>query len=395
MKQVIRILSGLLILLSGQQLYAQQMTNAEKLSVPQSSAFKLVDISPTLIESPATPKAFGLGVLQSFSGDGWPQNYTAQFTPYWWALPKGRDVFNFIGVKRYKNGASPEVWKTNPFSALKFTNISIAFIKKDMVPDTVTTSQKVFSAGFRTTVIRAYGRGYAERLHALVDTLTQKQQADILDLVSSDPAYSAAVLSGDTATTARIIRQYTARKNEALSALMNRVKSQLVEKPVFQWDVSGAYATYGIADTTWKTGRAGIWSTVVFNAPLNAHRAGAVTTNYLSIAGYARYMYDAYAIEKGMIAHSNSVDVGGRLSLEFDPVSFGMEAIYRNYAVGDNLKSQRVVGFVNYRVAKDLYINGAFGNDFGLDKSRILALFGVVVGFGNEKLDMSKLPSAP
>lgn len=394
MKQLISLLCGLLLILTGQQLYAQQNATAEKLSVPQSSAFKLIDVSPTLIESPATPKAFGISVLQNFSGDGWPQNYAAQFTPYWWALPKNRDVFRFIGIQRFKNGTGPEVWKTNPFSALKFTSISIAFVKKDMVPDTATLSQKVFSAGFRTTVIRAYRRGYAERLHATVDTLTQKQQADILEAVDSDPAYNAAVLSGDTATTARIIRQYTARKNEDLLALMDRVKNQLTEKPLFQWEVAGAYATYGIADTTWKTGRAGIWSTVALNTPLNANRPGAVTTNYLSIAGYARYMYDAYALENSVITHSNSVDVGGRLSLEFDPISFGMEAVYRNYTVADNLKSQRIVGFVNYRVAKDMYINGAFGNDFGLDKSRILALFGLTLGFGNEKLDMSKLPAA-
>lgn len=394
MKQLICWLSLLLLLLSRQQLYAQEAP-AEKLSVPQSSAFKLVDISPTLIESPATPKAFGLSVLQNFNGDGWPQNYAAQFTPYWWALPKNRDVFRFIGIKRYKTGTAPEVWKTQPFSALKFTTISIAFIRKDMIPDSAGTNQKVFSAGFRSTLLRAYRKGYAERLHATVDTLTQKQQADILDAVNSDPAYGTAVQNGDTATIARIFRQYTARKNEALSALMARVKNQLTEKPLFQWDVAGAYATYGIADTAWKAGRAGIWSTFALNTPLNSNHPGATNTNYLSIAAYARYMYDAYALENGTITPANSVDVGGRLSFEFDPVSFGMEAVYRNYTVQDNLKSQRIVGFVNYRIAKDMYINGAFGNDFGLDKSRILAMFGVTFGFGNEKIDMSKLPAVP
>jgi hypothetical protein len=394
MKQPICWLSLLLLLLTGQKLYAQEAP-AENLSVPQSSAFKLVDVSPTLIESPATPKAFGISVLQNFNGDGWPQNYAAQFTPYWWALPKNRDVFRFIGVKRYKTTAAPEVWKTQPFSALKFTTISIAFIRKDMIPDTATISQKVFSIGFRSTLLRAYRKGYAERLHATVDTLTQKQQTDILDAVNSDPAYSTALQNGDTATLARIFRQYTARKNEALSALMSRVKNQITEKPLFQWDVAGAYATYGIADTAWKAGRAGIWSTFALNTPLNLNHPGAAQTNYLSIAAYTRFMYDAYALEKGMITPANSVDVGGRLSFEFDPLSVGIEAIYRNYTVQDNLKSQRIVGFVNYRIAKDMYINGAFGNDFGLDKSRILAMFGLTVGFGKEKIDVSQLPAIP
>ncbi|MBO9732085.1 MAG: hypothetical protein J7623_25815 [Chitinophaga sp.] len=392
MQSLTRLLSLLLLLLISQHLLAQEVP-AEKLSVPASSAFKLVDISPTLIESPATPKAFGISVLQNFNGDGWPQNYAAQFTPYWWALPKNRDVFRFIGITRQQTGTTKEVWKTQPFSALKFSSVSVAFIKKDMIPDTISTSQKVFSIGFRSTVLRAYRRGYAARLQETVDTLTQQQQADILNAVNADPAYNRAVQQEDTATIARIFREYTARKNETLSGLMSRVKNQLTEKPLFQWEVAGAYATYGIGDTTWKAGRAGIWSTVALNTPLNSHRAGAVNTNYFSIAAYTRYMYDAYALANGSITSANSVDVGGRLSFEFDPISLGMEAIYRNYTVGDHLKSQRVVGFVNYRVAKDLYINGAFGNDFGLDKSRILAMFGVTLGFGKEKIDMSKLPA--
>ncbi|NLR80405.1 hypothetical protein [Chitinophaga eiseniae] len=386
------LLTGLLMMGASQQLFAQE-TTADKLSIPQTSAFKLVDVSPTLIESPATPKAFGISVLQSFAGDGWPQNYTAQFTPYWWALPKKRDVFRFIGVKR-DTSRPAAAWKMQPFSALQFTNISVAFIRKDMIPDTSGLSQKVFSIGFHSTLVRAYRSSYATRLHALVDTLTQKQQADILDAVSSDPAYDAAVTSGDTATIARILRQYTTRKNEALTALMTRVKNQLTEKPLFQWDIAGAYATYGIADTTWKTGRVGVWTTLSLNTPLNFD-AAVPNTNYLSIAAYGRYMYDAYALEKGMVTGSNSFDLGGRLSFEFDPVSFGVEAVYRRYAVDEHLKSQRVVGYANYRIAKNIYINGAFGNDFGLDKSRILAIFGITLGFGNEKLDLGQLPPLP
>ena len=384
-------LTGLLLLFVcfGSHLYAQ-ISEAEKLSVPPSSAFKLVDLSPTLIETPVTPKAFGLGVLQSFSGDGWPQNYSAQFTPYWWLLPRDRDVYRFIGIKRTANATGKETWRNNPFSAFKFTSISIAFIKKDMIPDTADLSQKVFSIGFRSTIIRAYGVDYTKKLQAVVDTLTGMQQQDILDLVNSDTAYTRALLREDTATVARIIREYTSRKNESLTAIMTRVKAQLTAKPLFQWDVAGAYASYGIADTAWRTGRGGIWSTASLNTPLNHDQ-----TNYFSVAAYARYMYDAYAIEKDLITNSNSFDVGGRLSLEFDPVSFGVEAVYRNYVTAEALKSQRVVGYVNYRIGKDLYINGAFGNDFGLDKSRILALFGLNWGLGSEKLDMSGLAEKP
>ena len=379
----------LLFLCAGPRLYAQ-ISEAEKLSVPPSSAFKLVDLSPTLTETPATPKAFGLGVLQSFSGDGWPQDYSAQFTPYWWLLPKNRNVYRYIGIKRTTDAAGKETWRNNPFSAFKFTSISIAFIKKDMIPDTAALSQKVFSIGFRSTIVRAYGKAYTKKLHAAVDTLTRLQQQDILNLVNADTAYTRALLREDTATVARVIREYASRKNESLAGVMTRVKEQLAARPLFQWDAAGAYAAYGMADTAWRTGRGGVWSTASLNAPLNPDQ-----TNYFSVAAYARYMYDAYALEKDRIISANSFDVGGRLSLEFDPVSVGVEAVYRNYVSAQALKSQRLVGYVNYRIGKALYINGAFGNDFGMDKSRILALFGLNWGLGSERLDMSGLTEKP
>ena len=95
-------ISTLLLAVCCQTVFAQSEKEPDNKSVPQSSAFKLVDISPVLIETPVTPKAFGLGVLQSFeSGGSWPQNYSAEFTPYWWALPKNRDAYKFLGIRRH------------------------------------------------------------------------------------------------------------------------------------------------------------------------------------------------------------------------------------------------------------------------------------------------------
>jgi hypothetical protein len=46
------------------------------LAVPTSPAFIITDITPTLVQSPNTPKAFVLGVAQSYqqSGSSFPDN---------------------------------------------------------------------------------------------------------------------------------------------------------------------------------------------------------------------------------------------------------------------------------------------------------------------------------
>ncbi len=376
-------ISTLLLAVCCQTVFAQSEKEPDNKSVPQSSAFKLVDISPVLIETPVTPKAFGLGVLQSFeSGGSWPQNYSAEFTPYWWALPKNRDAYKFLGIRRHDHPVTKApVYRSSPFSALKMTNVSIAFLQKDLVPDSADARQKVFSAGFRTTVIRIYSSAYADKLNNIINGVRTMQAERIGGLVNY-PDFIAA--GDDPAKQAEATKKF-ARLGTAVDSLKKMIENHMAQKPAFQWDVAGAYATYGIADTAWRTGRVGFWTTASANLLLNANGESA-KQNYLTVSAYARYMYDNFASEKHLVTSSNSFDVGGRLAFGFDPLSLGFEAVHRNYAVEGELRSQRLIGFLNYRIGKDLYLNGAFGSDFGMDKSRILALFGLNWGFGNEKL---------
>lgn len=377
----------LLLLACGGPLSAQTAREPGQKAVPQSNAFKLVDISPTLIETPVTPKAFGLGILQSFDkSGGWPQNYSAEFTPYWWLLPKNRDAYRFLGIRRSQHPVTrADVYRSGPFSALKMTNVSVAFLQKDLLPDSADAAQKVFSAGARTTVVRLYSAAHNERLGAIISGIREYQSARIGELVN-DPDFIAA--GDDPAKQAEATKNFAKKKREAgdrIDSLQQLIQDHIAQKPAFQWDVAAAYAAYGIADTAWRTGRAGVWSTVSANVPLNA-RGESAKQNYLTVSVYGRYMYDRYALEKGVLAAAGSFDIGGRASLELDPLSLGVEAVHRDYAVEGNLRSQRVVGFLNYRLGKDLYLNGAFGSDFGIDRSRILALFGLNWGFGNETL---------
>ncbi|MCE7057978.1 hypothetical protein LZF95_25055 [Algoriphagus sp. AGSA1] len=362
---------------------------AENKAVPHSSAFKLVDVSPTLIETPTTPKAFGLGILQSFDqSGGWPQNYSAEFTPYWWALPKNRDVYKFIGIRRTEDPVTKsEMYRSSPFSALKMTNISIAFLQKDLVPDSVDSAQKIFSAGLRTTIIRVYTGAYNEKLSTIINEIRNFQATRMAERID-DPDIIAAQLSGDKEKLAQAITRYSEKTREEVEKMVLRIQNHITQKPVYQWDLAAAYASYGIADTTWKTGRAAIWTTQSVNLLLNAQGESS-KQNYLTISGYSRYMRDNFALKEGGIVRSNSFDIGGKLTLELDPISLGIEAIHRNYELEGDLLSQRVIGFLNYRIAKDIYLSGAFGNDFGLDKTKIMALFGLNWGFGSEKLTFS------
>ena len=106
------IISGALIFF-GVNVSAQEVNNSVKLkdlAVPNSPAFIIADITPSLVQTPNTPKSFVFGLAQSYqqSGDGFPQNYSAEFAPYWWLKPKDRNVYTMLGLKT-KTNASKQV----------------------------------------------------------------------------------------------------------------------------------------------------------------------------------------------------------------------------------------------------------------------------------------------
>jgi hypothetical protein len=363
-------------------LSAQNIIDPANLTVPQSSAFKLMDVSPELIESPGTPKAFGLGILQSFNNSSlWPQNYSASFSPYWWVRSDKRSFFNFAGIDEKADGNNRR--KYHPFNDIKFTDISVAFLQKNVIPDSANTNNKIFSVGFRTTILKIYQKDYATELGNLTDAWHKKALKNMDAIVEQNLQYRAAIFAGDTA----MQRAIRTRMQDSLRLISSEenveglVDQKLLQKPILQWDIAGAYAVYGIGDTSWQTGRSGAWTTLALNVPLSKK-----SNNYLSFTGYARYMYDAYALNEGILTHSGSFEAGGKVALTVDAFKIGVEAIHRNYQTADELKSQRVVGVLNYRVSKSFYVNAAFGNDFGMEKPKILAMLGISLGLSKEAL---------
>src|ERR1700758_4179615 len=85
------------------------------LAVPSSPAFVITDVTPTLVQDPGTPKSFVLGIAQSFqnSGTGFPNNYSAEFAPYWWIDPKGRNIYQFLGLSGVVTNGK-KTWRENP-----------------------------------------------------------------------------------------------------------------------------------------------------------------------------------------------------------------------------------------------------------------------------------------
>lgn len=355
----------------------------KELAVPNAPVFILTDIAPTLTQTSNTPKEFVLGVAQSFqsSGNSFPQNYSTEFTPYWWLKPKSRDVYSFVGLKTMTDARTNKsmVVGENIFSGLKFTSFSLAFLNKDMIPDSATASQKIFALGLKTTIIKVHLKSYSEKMDKMLNKWHDAAQEELNDGIA------AIAMERDPVKKKQLIKEFANLRPKQTDDIVQEINDLINEKPIFSWDVAAAYATYGIGDSSWQTGRKGAWTTLATYIPLS--KGDAATKSYLAVNIAGRYLYDSYyKNELGIVEKANSVDFGGRAGLEFDRISFGCESLYRYYN-GKSGSANRTVGYINYRISDNLYINGAFGKSFE-STNKLVALFGINWGFGSESVGL-------
>ena len=365
--------------------YSQSVDNEVKLSdlaVPTSPAFIITDISPSTFQTPTTPKSFILGLVQSYeeSSDGFPQNYSAEFAPYWWLNPAKRNVYSFLGIENPRANSADSVAKENPFSGLKFTTVSLAFLKKDLIADTLDNAQKMFSLGVRTTILKFHNKKYAAAINAKVKEWHRLTQLEIAVVQEK-------LTRASDAERAELLQEFTNFKPKNTAAKLKEISELIAQKPLFSWDIAGAFATYGVGDSTWKAGRTGVWTTLSTYLPLGKEKE--IQKNYFNLNLVVRYLRDNYhGNEEGVLSRANNLDVGGKIALEINKLSIGYEALFR-YVDGKGSPQNRNVGIINYRIADNIYLNGAYGENFDLP-GKLVALFGITWGIGSETV---KLPN--
>jgi len=351
------------------------------LAVPSSPAFVITDITPTLVQNPATPKAFVLGVAQSYqqSGTGFPNNYSAEFTPYWWLKLHSRSVYNAQGIHRSKRDTTK--WVTDPTAGLKYTSISTAFVNKDLIPDTSKAAQRVFAVGIHATLLKIHRRGYAQKLKNSIaqwHTDAQKEfdnNAEMLDSLQNLPDPT------DAKARERIYKKYSQKDTPRL---LTNINALIEEKPLFNLDLAGAYSAYGVTDQKIRTGRVGGWATLSSYIPFSKQ---VDNKNYFEITASARYLSDHFQKnDQDQIVRADNTDIGGKAGFSFSQLSIGVESLYR-HTKGINGGSVRTIGIINVKLAENLYINGAFGKDFA-GPNKLISAFGINWGFGTEKVDL-------
>ena len=362
MKRVLILIFILAQLISYGQ-YKESITLKE-LEVPESPAMTLLDESPSIVNRPNSPRAFILSIVNSFQGDysGLPRNYAVEFTPFWFFSHEKMNFFRYAGLT--EKGM-------NPFSAIKMTSISIAYINKDGKDEQPTTSN--ISIGLRTTLLRFYGNDYHQQLIE-ANLYSQGRLKRLRDAQRAAGA-TQSLLTDNPKLYHQILKRVL--DSVANSDSLLEMVSKLKEKPLFAIDGAVAYNAY-FTDNDFSSntsGRFGAWVTLNY-----AQKFSKNSTNYINLYGVGRFISDNRPTDDDLkMERREYFDFGGKLEFEFDKLTLGYEFIRR---VSDGEGTYRSSGLLKYKISDELYITGAFGRNFG-DSDNLITLLGINWGLGN------------
>ncbi len=340
-------------------------------SIPTSPGFILLDESPTIIDHPASPKAFAAALYNTYQQTGgFPSNYGVEFAPFWYFKHPGMTAYRFMGYDKANA-------KQLPFSHIKKASFSLAYVNS---PDTMSDAGiSNISLGVRTTLVSVRSKKNIDDLQSANEAVIKKLK-DLNNIIGAlDP-----LANGYREKVQAIIDNF---ENDAgLLEAEKLLNDQLEVKPIFAINAAFAYSTFFLNNKVSDNhfGRLGIWAVLNYNQQLGRDPA---TKNYVSVYGIFRFLRDGTIMDsQETYLKTNNLDFGAKAEMELNKLSLAVEYIFRNPS-GEVDNTYRCVGLVNYRISQSFALTASFGRNFGNDYN-LVTLFGVNFGLnsGNEEV---------
>lgn len=349
---------------------------------PASPAFTLLDVSPTTIARPTTPRALSTELLsKTHRGSIIPNNYALEVAPFW-LVPHP--------TLSYKQYTEPSLAQ----SIVQSFSVSLATARADSTSDTSSTQ---VALGLRILPLGGRVSSKFLALQHQLDTIQRRRlgpvrdQADALDEVDETVAellvlrrdLEAARAANNTAranalrtqigraearrsaarSNADAATEILARQADTLRTLALEMGSARAEKVGFFLELAAGLAAsipQGDFDHG-KFSRAGTWGTLGYR----------LESPHIDLLGLLRLLRDVRKEDQ------NALDAGGRIHLALHNVGISGEWVNRTAykiesAIGEGSadrtlsfsSSSRATAIVDYRAAEDIYITMTFGRDY-------------------------------
>jgi hypothetical protein len=308
----------------------------DSLRPPASPAFVLLDVAPSTIQRPTTPRAVAFGLASSaVEAGGLPKNYAVAFAPYWLTShPR-------LTLDAYEHGGlAANVARTLDFS----------FASAERAKDSTGTPLPGTRLGWGVRALPLKG--------------VQSDSVPIL-LDSIRSIHKRCLLVDDT-------EGCITRADSTIHDLVRRTQREMRDRYGWTLEVAGGM-TLDFPNDDYARGRGeriGVWITP-------GYRAQHSPMQNLFVLRYIRDLADV---------DQNTLDFGGRVYWEWKQAALSGEVVQR-WSGPDWTNTQRVTGTVEFQITGDLYATYSIGRDFappaGGD-NRLVSILGVNLGIGSK-----------
>ncbi len=377
-----------------------------KLELSNAPSVMLLGLASSDLETPKSKKAFMTSIVNSFSeNEGLPNAYAVELTPTHLFPLTEMNALKYAGIKTIENADHTEEYRNNIFSEAKNVSVSFAFLRNYKIEDLNTENPSV-SFSLRTTVFKVRNKKNIEAIAASNKNIS-KELTDIQREFEQSPKFMD-IMKSDISQSEKQEKLLKAQDDFATDYYKTeteKYKKYLDEKPAFQLDVASAYSTFFL-DNQFKNnqfGKLGFWMTMSSGINLERQRPkpaddqnkiqSKVTIKEtsadpskvekrLNFYAVARYMQDktVYDVASGF-SKTNNYDFGGKIELVYNKFSIGYEFIYRSSDLDNTYRSN---GIINYKVSDSVYINAAFGKNYG-DKDNLISFLGLNWGLDSKR----------
>ncbi len=365
------LLGGLLLVARTVQAQDSLSFRIDDARTPSAPAFALLDLEPTAIERPTTPRALAVSLISATDqGSMLPQNYALAIAPYWLG-----DHPTLTFDQYYAAGLGRTM--------LQSLSLSLATARSG---DSGATA---LGFGLRTLVAAGHASPF---LATERERLTLAQTAFLLAVDSLDQLREqlAALPAGDRCDRP-CARARDALTRAAAEAATDSAAAVAAIRPIalgiqqldharVGWAIELAGAVSArFPEGSWdnaEVDRIGIWLTPSYR-PADDH------LDFMAVGRFLR------TLPSGVEA--SLLDIGGRVRWDRGPLSLSGEWIYRsrNPDAGPTTTSVRAVALLDYTVSRDLRITGSFGQNYDSDvpgARPLVAQLGIDVGLGRMPL---------
>jgi hypothetical protein len=360
-----KILVFIKIFCLGFSVFAQKSQDftLKNMDLPNSPAFTLMDVTPSVIERPKSTKAFGLGILNSaISSNGIPQNYAIEVTPFWLVKSPKMNALKFWGLNRTNDAQN----KNNIFGNVRQTSVSFTWLNTPAsTKDTSQKSKQLVAWGLKVPLIQVRKKTDLDQLwNNYIDVLISlKDKQKVLDSLFQK------LVDGDTLGYKKDTAAFwKGRKNAPAAG--QKIQNLLGQKPLFAVDFAIAQSiTFDNSSfSSNRLGRFGSWLTACYANPLNKDDS----PNYLNIYATSRYLLDNSVMNKDKkFVQQSLFDLGAKVEFEFNNFSFSLEYLNRNNLTDSSLNTERTSGLISYKINENVAISGTIGKNFGKENNLI------------------------